>query len=334
MKILITGTAGFIGAALAKKLLTEDHTILGIDNHNDYYSQDLKESRIKDLLNHSQYTHIRLDIADKDGLESVFDNFNPEIIINLAAQAGVRYSLSNPQAYIDSNIVGFANILECSRNFKIKHLIYASSSSVYGDSKKLPLSEDSCVDHPLSLYAATKKSNELMAHSYSHLYKLPTTGLRFFTVYGPWGRPDMAYFKFTESIIKGIPIDIYNEGNHKRDFTFIDDIINGISSVVDKSPPISNKDITKKPEKSPDPWRIYNLGNSKSIKLVDFINIIEDRIGIKAIKNYLPVQKGDVKETFADIQRSFIDLSFKPSIDIEEGIDLFVTWYKNYYKLK
>ena len=334
MKVLITGTAGFIGAALVKKLLTEDHIILGVDNHNNYYSQDLKENRIKNFYNHSQYTHSRLDIADKKQLESVFNNFKPEIVVNLAAQAGVRYSLSNPQAYINSNIIGFANILECSKNLNIKHLIYASSSSVYGDSKKLPLSEDSCVDHPLSLYAATKKSNELMAHSYSHLYKLPTTGLRFFTVYGPWGRPDMAYFKFTESIIKGIPIDIYNEGNHKRDFTFIDDIINGISSVVDKSPPISNKDITKKPEKSPDPWRIYNLGNSKSIKLVDFINIIEDRIGIKAIKNYLPVQKGDVKETFADIQRSFIDLSFKPSIDIEEGIDLFVTWYKNYYKLK
>ncbi len=332
MKILITGSAGFIGAALVKKLLTEDHIILGIDNHNDYYSQDLKESRIKNFYKHSQYTHRRLDIAERKKLESVFADFKPEIVVNLAAQAGVRYSLSNPQAYIDSNIIGFANILECSRNFNIKHLIYASSSSVYGDSAKLPLSETNCVDHPLSLYAATKKSNELMAHSYSHLYKLPTTGLRFFTVYGPWGRPDMAYFKFTKSIINGVPIDIYNEGNHKRDFTFIDDIVNGITNVIDKCPPQSNAAINKTPEKSPDPWRIYNLGNSKSIKLVDFITVIEDRIGIKAIKNYLPMQIGDVRDTFADISNSSRDFCFKPTIDIDKGIDLFITWYKNYYK--
>ncbi len=331
MKILVTGTAGFIGAALAKTLLNEGNNILGVDNHNNYYSQELKENRIKDLLTHSKYTHRRLDIADKNQLEGIFAKFKPEIVVNLAAQAGVRYSLSNPQAYIDSNIVGFANILECSRNFKIKHLIYASSSSVYGDSAKLPLSETSCVDHPLSLYAATKKSSELMAHSYSHLYKLPTTGLRFFTVYGPWGRPDMAYFKFTKNILEGKPIDIYNEGHHKRDFTYIDDIVEGVLKIINKSNQYHNNDNKLPKENIRKLWNIYNIGNSESVKLIDFVEMIESKLGKKAIKNYLPMQPGDVRDTYADITNISKEFNFHPKVSVSEGIELFINWYKNYF---
>tara|TARA_B100001093_G_C26712962_1_gene964288 strand:+ start:158 stop:1162 length:1005 start_codon:yes stop_codon:yes gene_type:complete len=331
MKVLITGTAGFIGAALVKKLLTEDHIILGVDNHNNYYSQDLKENRIKNFYNHSQYTHSRLDIADKKQLESVFNNFKPEIVVNLAAQAGVRYSLSNPQAYINSNIIGFANILECSKNLNIKHLIYASSSSVYGDSEKLPLSEANCVDHPLSLYAATKKSNELMAHSYSHLYKLQTTGLRFFTVYGPWGRPDMAYFKFTKNILEDKPIDIYNGGNHKRDFTYIDDIVEGVSKIINKDNSEKKKESNLPQNNNHNLWNIYNIGNSESIKLIDFIEIIENKLGKKATKNFLPMQLGDVKDTYADIANITREFNFHPKVSVSEGIGLFIDWYKNYF---
>ena len=332
MKILITGSAGFIGAALVKKLLTEDHIILGVDNHNDYYSQDLKESRIQNFYKHSQYTHRRLDIADRKSLESVFADFKPEIIVNLAAQAGVRYSLSNPQAYIDSNIIGFANILECSRNFNIKHLIYASSSSVYGDSEKLPLSETNCVDHPLSLYAASKKSNELMAHTYSNLFELSTTGLRFFTVYGPWGRPDMALFKFTKAIMNDGEIDVYNYGNHERDFTYIEDIIEGVIRVID-NPAKSNinwSGTNPDPGSSFAPWKVYNIGSNNPIKLNDYIAAIEDNVGKKANINLLPLQPGDVIATYADVDDLFTTFNFKPKYNIEEGVKNFVEWFKKY----
>ena len=334
MKIVVTGSAGFIGSTLAIKLLELGFDVLGIDNHNDYYEVNLKEDRVERLRKFKNYNHKILDLANYESLDKEFLNFKPDVIVNLAAQAGVRYSMENPKAYIDSNIVGFANILELSRKFNIKHLVYASSSSVYGANSKMPFSIHHNVDHPLSLYAASKKSNELMAHSYSNLYGLPTTGLRFFTVYGPWGRPDMALFKFTKSIIEGTPIDVFNYGKHKRDFTYVDDIVEGIFKILNK-PAEPNKEWESSrpdPGTSFAPWRVYNIGNSKPVELMEYINAVEKALNKKAILNMLPLQPGDVIETYADVEDLIQNFGYKPSTSIEEGVENFINWYINYYK--
>ncbi len=332
-KILITGTAGFIGSQLVIRLLDHGYQVIGIDNHNDYYDPRLKEQRLELFNDHKSYQHFRISLEDKSDLEKIFSNNSPSVIVNLAAQAGVRYSMENPTSYVNSNLVGFGNILECCRQFQVEHLIYASSSSVYGASLEMPFSASNSSDHPISLYGATKKANESMAHAYSHLYKLPTTGLRFFTVYGPWGRPDMALYKFTKSILSGEKITIYNDGNHKRDFTYIDDIVDGIIKVVDKGP--SNKDKNWDPckpsnESSEAPWRIYNFGNGKPVKLTHFIDIIENELGVEAKKEFLPMQPGDVIETYADISRTKKDFGYSPKTNVEVGIKNFIHWYRNY----
>ena len=335
MKILISGTAGFIGFSLAKKLLRKNLEIIGIDNHNDYYDPKLKEARVKILIKNSNYKHIKINIADKVSVDQIFDNYRPEVVVNLAAQAGVRYSIENPLAYINSNIQGFINILEGCRHYEVSNLIYASSSSVYGSNTSIPFNVHQNVDHPLSLYAATKKSNELMAHTYSHLYKLPTTGLRFFTVYGPWGRPDMALFKFTKNIILGEPIEVFNYGKHKRDFTYIDDITEGLWRIINK-PATPNPDWNSNkpdPGSSNAPWRIYNIGNSKPINLMDYIKAIENTLNKKAIIQFLPLQAGDVEATYADVNDLIKDFNYKPITDIEDGISNFVAWYKAFYKI-
>jgi len=335
LKILISGTAGFIGFSLAKKLLRKNLEIIGIDNHNDYYDPKLKEARVKILIKNSNYKHIKINIADKVSVDQIFDNYRPEVVVNLAAQAGVRYSIENPLAYINSNIQGFINILEGCRHYEVSNLIYASSSSVYGSNTSIPFNVHQNVDHPLSLYAATKKSNELMAHTYSHLYKLPTTGLRFFTVYGPWGRPDMALFKFTKNIILGEPIEVFNYGNHKRDFTYIDDITEGLWRIINK-PATPNPDWNSNkpdPGSSNAPWRIYNIGNSKPINLMDYIKAIENTLNKKAIIQFLPLQAGDVEATYADVNNLIKDFNYKPITDIEDGISNFVAWYKAFYKI-
>ena len=333
MKILVTGSAGFIGSELVFRLLNRGDQVIGIDNHNDYYDLKLKEDRMARYASNDNYSHYCIDISDHDSISKVFLNHNPTCVINLAAQAGVRHSIDNPGIYIKSNIVGFANILECCRNYDVEHLIYASSSSVYGDNRLLPYSVGQNVDHPLSLYAATKKSNELMAHSYSHLFQLPTTGLRFFTVYGPWGRPDMAIFKFTKAILSGKPIDVFNNGNHKRDFTFIDDIVDPILKIIDSHH--SNKyspNTDSFSEKAGSKFcEIYNLGNEKAIHLLDCISMLENIIGIKAIKNLLPPQAGDMKDTFSDSEPFYTAFNYKPKVDLETGISKFFDWYKNYY---
>ena len=333
MKILITGAAGFIGAALAKKLLTEDHIILGVDNHNDYYSQDLKESRIQNFYKHSQYTHRRLDIADRKNLESVFADFKPEIVVNLAAQAGVRYSIENPFAYVDANISGFMTILEGCRHHQIKHLVYASSSSVYGGNRNLPFSVNDSVDHPMSMYAATKKANESMAHAHAHLWDLPTTMFRFFTVYGPWGRPDLALYKFVDAILDDRPIDIYNDGDMYRDFTYVGDLVRGIRMLVDAAPQRpDNADIIPDYDSlSPvAPYRVVNIGNSDKVKLLDFIDAIEECLGKQAIRNYMPMQKGDVPGTWADNGLLRELTGFRPDTNFKDGIRQFVEWYRIY----
>lgn len=333
MKVLVTGSAGFIGFHLVKALITRGIDVIGIDNLNDYYDPQLKNDRLAILDGLDlQYKFIKLDIANRDEVAQLFKTYQFDIVINLAAQAGVRYSIDNPNAYVDSNLVGFVNILEGCRANNIKHLIYASSSSVYGMNTKYPFSTNDNVDYPISLYAATKKANELMAHTYSHLYNMPTTGLRFFTVYGPWGRPDMAYFKFTKAILEGKSIDVYNHGQMQRDFTYIDDIIDGILRAMDK-PPILN--ISSSSPKNTDPkapYHIYNIGNNKSVTLSDFITAIECACGQKAIKNYLPMQPGDVPVTYADIDNLSNDTGFKPSTSIDDGIEHFVEWFKQYYK--
>jgi UDP-glucuronate 4-epimerase len=333
IKILVTGSAGFIGSSLVLKLLQEGHSVIGIDNHNDYYDPKLKEARLKRFNDNPNYIHYIADIADKNKLEEIFLINHPNMVVNLAAQAGVRYSIENPSAYINSNIVGFANILECARHFKIEHLVYASSSSVYGANTKLPFSIHDNIDHPLSLYAASKKANELMAHTYSHLYQIPTTGLRFFTVYGPWGRPDMALFKFTKAIISGEPITIFNNGRHKRDFTYIDDIVEGIFRVLMK-PAVGNpkwSGLLPDPGSSNAPWRVYNIGNNTPVDLLEYIREIEDSLGKIAIKELLPLQPGDVPDTYADIKDLEDDFDFKPSVDIKTGINKFIDWYIDYY---
>ena len=334
-KIVITGSAGFIGASLCIKLLKRGDNIIGIDNHNDYYDPKIKEARIERLAKYSNYQHYRIDLKDEENLNKIFKDHKPQKVVNLAAQAGVRYSMKNPLAYINSNIVGFAHILENCRLHKIKHLVYASTSSVYGANTKMPFSEHHSVNHPLSVYAASKKSNELMAHSYSYLYQLPTTGLRFFTVYGPWGRPDMALFKFTKAILEEKPIDVFNYGKHTRDFTYIDDIVEGVIKSLD-SPAISNVDWNSDqpdPATSKAPWRIYNIGNNKSVQLMDYIDALEKTLGKKAKINFLPLQPGDVPDTYANTDNLNEKFNYKPSTSVAEGVSSFVTWYKDYYKI-
>ena len=334
MTILITGTAGFIGSQLVKKLLEYDSNIIGIDNLNEYYDVDLKKSRLQQLQNQPNFHFIQLDLADRKGMSELFSRYKFKKVINLAAQAGVRYSLENPHAYVDTNIVGFVNLLEGCRNSEVEHLVFASSSSVYGLNTKMPFSVQDNVDHPVSLYAATKKANELMAHTYSHLYGLPTTGLRFFTVYGPWGRPDMAYFKFTKAILADQPIDVYNFGNMQRDFTYIDDIIDGLTRIL-KHPPKTDSHWsgeTPNPSSSTAPYRIYNIGNNQSIDLMYFIKTLEIALGKKATMNMLPMQPGDVKITYANIDDLKKDFNWQPKTSIEEGLTNFVDWYKNYYR--
>ncbi|OFO53549.1 NAD-dependent epimerase [Nosocomiicoccus sp. HMSC059G07] len=335
MKVLITGTAGFIGSHLAKKLIEKGHSIVGVDNINDYYDPQLKEDRLK-TIDENYHTFYKLNLEDYDELTEVFRKEQPDIVINLAAQAGVRYSLENPRAYIDSNIVGFMNVLECCRHFDVNHLIYASSSSVYGANTSKPFSTSDNVDHPLSLYAATKKSNELMAHTYSHLYNIPTTGLRFFTVYGPWGRPDMALFKFTKSIIEGKEIDVYNHGNMMRDFTYVDDIVEAISRLVERPARPNNEWDGNNPDpgSSYAPYKVYNIGNNSPVRLMEFIEAIENKLDIEAKKNYMDLQPGDVPETYANVEDLFRDIDFKPETNIQDGVNNFVDWYIDYYDIK
>ena len=335
MSILVTGSAGFIGFYLAKRLLKSGNKVIGIDNINDYYSTSLKLSRLKILKKYSNYKHFKIDITNEKKISEIFQNFKPRKVINLAAQAGVRYSLENPSAYINSNLVGFSNILENCRNYKVKHLVYASSSSIYGANTSVPYSVQQNTNHPLSLYAATKKSNELMAHSYSNLYKIPTTGLRFFTVYGPWDRPDMALQKFALKIIKGEKIKIFNNGNHKRDFTFIDDIVESIIRVLNKpaKPDSSWSGKNPNPSTSNAPWRIYNIGNNKPIKLMNYINALEIALGKKAKTEFISIQPGDVPNTWANVDELERQFNYKPNTSIEQGIHKFVNWFKNYYKI-
>jgi UDP-glucuronate 4-epimerase len=335
MRILVTGSAGFIGSSLVMGLLARGDEIVGIDNHNNYYDPSLKEARLARHENHENYTHIRMDIEDGDAVMGLFKDYQFEGVVNLAAQAGVRYSIENPLAYVNTNIVGFTHILEGCRHNNVEHLVYASSSSVYGANTSMPFSIHDNVDHPLSFYAASKKANELMAHTYSHLYDLPTTGLRFFTVYGPWGRPDMALFMFTKSILEGKKISVYNFGNHRRDFTYIDDIVEGIIKVLDR-PALRNPDWSgNKPDSGSSlaPWRIYNIGNNSPIELLDYIQAIEDSIGIKADKEFLPLQPGDVPDTYADVDDLVKEFNYKPSMSINQGVKNFVDWYREYKNL-
>ena len=328
MKILITGVAGFIGYHLAQRLLTDGSQVYGIDNLNDYYDVNLKKARLAQLIPNTNFQFQLLDLNNRQEILQLFQDENFECVVNLAAQAGVRYSLENPFAYVDTNLVGFANILEACRHTQPQHLVFASSSSVYGTNAKIPFSVSDNVDNPVSLYAATKKANELMAHSYSHLYSLPITGLRFFTVYGPWGRPDMAYFKFVRAIEKNQPINIFNYGKMQRDFTYIDDVIEGVVRVMHQPPkPYSNKD----KEHSNARYKIYNIGNNKPVELLTFIKVIEKAMGKEAQKNFLPMQPGDVPRTYADVDELMQDVGFKPTTTIEEGIEKFVRWYKDFY---
>jgi UDP-glucuronate 4-epimerase len=333
-KILVTGSAGFIGYHLCDKLLLLGNDVVGIDNHNDYYDPQIKEERFKKLKKFSNYEHYRIDLCNRNDLDKVFKNHKPQIVINLAAQAGVRYSIQNPLAYINSNIVGFAYILENCNQYKIKHLVYASTSSVYGANTKMPFSEHDSANHPLSVYAASKKSNELMAHAYSHLFKLPTTGLRFFTVYGPWGRPDMALFKFTKNILEEKPIDVFNHGRHTRDFTYIDDIVEGIIKTLN-NPATGNKDWDSNlpdPSTSKVPWNIYNIGNNNPIKLLDYIDALEKSLDKKAIINFLPLQPGDVQDTYANVDILKKKFGYQPKTSVIDGVNKFVNWYKDYYQ--
>ena len=334
--VLVTGAAGFIGFHLCKKLLEGGTEVVGLDNLNDYYDVTLKQSRLAILKEHAGFQFRKVDLKDKEELDKLFQKHSFEIVINLAAQAGVRYSLTNPYAYLDSNLTGFLNVLEACRHFVPRHLIYASSSSVYGANKKMPFSVHDNVDHPLALYAASKKANELMAHAYSNLYNLPTTGLRFFTVYGPFGRPDMALFLFTKSILEGKPIDVYNFGKMKRDFTYVDDIAEGIIKLMPRIP-IGNKNWTglrPDPATSLAPYKLFNIGNNQPIELMHFIDVLEEKLKRKAIRNFLPLQSGDVEETFADITDLHNETGFSPSTSIEDGIEKFVNWYREYYRIK
>lgn len=335
MKILVTGSAGFIGSALTIQLLNRGDVVVGIDNHNDYYDPNLKEARLSRHINHQNYLHNKIDLNDKTGIAQIFKENQFDCVVNLAAQAGVRYSIKNPLAYIDSNLVGFANILEGCRHNNVRHLVYASSSSVYGLNTKQPFSTHSSADHPVSLYAATKRSNELMAHAYSHLYNLPTTGLRFFTVYGPYDRPDMALQKFTRSILKNETIKVFNHGKHKRDFTYIDDIVEGLLKTIDNQakPNLSWDGNNPDPASSKAPYRIFNIGNNKPVDLMEYIYALENFLGKKAKKEMLPLQPGDVLDTFADVDDFVEHIGYKPKTSIEQGVENFVLWYRKYNEI-
>ncbi|QKT04815.1 NAD-dependent epimerase [Ectothiorhodospiraceae bacterium 2226] len=331
--VLVTGTAGFIGSELAIRLLERGDRVIGVDNMNDYYDVRLKQARLDRFKDHPNFTDVRVDIADRAAMEQVFTKYRPQRVVNLAAQAGVRYSLKNPHAYVDTNLVGFVNILEGCRHNGVEHLVYASSSSVYGANTEMPFSVHHNVDHPVSLYAASKKANELMAHTYSSLYGLPTTGLRFFTVYGPWGRPDMALFLFTKNILEGKPIDVFNHGKHRRDFTYIDDIVEGVIRTLDHT-------ATANPDWSSDvpdsgtsyaPYRLYNIGNHRPVDLLHYIEVLEDCLGRKAEMNMLPLQPGDVPDTYADVEDLARDVGYQPSVPVEEGVRRFVEWYREYH---
>ncbi len=335
MKVLVTGAAGFIGSALSLRLLDRGDEVVGIDNLNDYYDIELKKSRLARTQDHPGYSDIRIDLEDREGIAALFSEHKPDSVVNLAAQAGVRYSIENPLAYVDTNLLGFANILEGCRHNQVGHLVYASSSSVYGSNTNMPFSVHDNVDHPVSLYAASKKANELMAHTYSHLYRIPTTGLRFFTVYGPWGRPDMALFKFTHNILAGKPIDVFNHGNHRRDFTYIDDIVEGVIRVLDRIPgpnPEWSGDVPDSAT-STAPYQLYNIGNNDPVELMRYIEVLEECLGKKAEKNMLPLQPGDVPATYADVSDLVRDVNYKPDMSIEQGIANFVDWYRGYYNI-
>jgi len=330
LRVLVTGAAGFIGSTLAKKLLDRGDQVVGIDNLNDYYDVSLKEARLGRLTEKTTFQFMQMDIADRAALAKLFEESAFDVVVNLAAQAGVRYSIENPAAYIDANLVGFGNILEGCRHSGVGHLVYASSSSVYGSNEDLPFSEKDNVDHPISLYAASKKANELMAHAYAHLYGLPTTGLRFFTVYGPWGRPDMALFKFTRGILDGTPIPVFNNGQMVRDFTYIDDIVEGVMRVIDR--PAAKSESRSQPDRSRSaPWRVYNIGNSHRVQLMDYISALEKALDQKAVLDLMPMQDGDVPATEADVSALGEDFGYRPSIQVDEGIQRFVDWYRAYY---
>ena len=335
MKVLVTGTAGFIGNNLAQRLLARGDSVIGIDNLNDYYDVSLKEARLAKIIDHDNFTEARFDLEDRDAVAELFTTHKPDRVVNLAAQAGVRYSLENPYAYIDTNIMGFINILEACRHNEVEHLVYASSSSVYGANTNMPFSVHNNVDHPVSLYAATKKSNELMAHTYSHLYQIPTTGLRFFTVYGPWGRPDMALFLFTKNILADKPIDVFNYGNHRRDFTYIDDIVEGVIRTLDTVPSANENwsGDTPDPATSKAPYKLYNIGNNQPVELRRYIEVLEECLGKKATQNLLPLQMGDVPDTYADVEALVEDVDYKPETTIETGIENFVRWYRDFYSV-
>jgi len=332
-KILVTGAAGFIGSHLCQRLLARGDMVVGLDNLNDYYDVSLKEARLNQLTGQENFSFVKLDLADRRGMADLFARERFEVVVNLAAQAGVRYSLVNPHAYVDANLVGFMNILEGCRHSGVKHLVYASSSSVYGANTAMPFSVHDNVDHPVSLYAASKKANELMAHTYSHLFSLPTTGLRFFTVYGPWGRPDMALFLFTRAILAGKPIDVFNHGRMRRDFTFIDDIVEGVVRVADRpaAPNLQWNGAKPDPGTSAAPYRLYNIGNHNPVELMRLIEVLEEALGKKAEKNFLSIQPGDVPATYADVDDLIRDVGFKPATSIEEGVGKFVGWYRGYY---
>jgi UDP-glucuronate 4-epimerase len=335
MKILLTGAAGFIGMHTILRLLARGDTVVGVDNLNDYYDVTLKQARLARLTSHANFHFHKLDVADRDGMAALFAAEKPDRVVNLAAQAGVRYSLTNPHAYIESNILGFTNILEGCRHHDVQHLVYASSSSVYGGNTAMPFSEHHNIDHPISLYAASKKANELMAHTYGHLFKLPTTGLRFFTVYGPWGRPDMALFLFTKAMLAGEPIDIFNHGNMVRDFTFVDDIVEGVIRVLDKpaTPNPTFNAASPDPATSSAPYRVFNIGNNQPTPLMDYIAALESALGITAVKNYLPMQPGDVPATSANTDELNAWVGFKPNTAVKDGVARFVDWYRGYYKV-
>jgi len=335
MKVLVTGAAGFIGSALSLRLLDRGDEVVGLDNLNDYYDVELKKTRLRRTLDYDGYSDVRMDLEDRDGVAATFAAQEPHRVVNLAAQAGVRYSLENPHAYVDTNLVGFVNVLEGCRHHHVEHLVYASSSSVYGSNTNMPFSVHHNVDHPVSLYAASKKANELMAHTYSHLYRLPTTGLRFFTVYGPWGRPDMALFLFTKNILAGKPIDVFNYGNHRRDFTYIDDIVEGVIRVLDRVPEPNPEWSGINPDSATSnaPYRLYNIGNNRPVELMRYIEVLENCLGKKAEKNLLPLQSGDVPDTYADVADLVTDVGYMPNTSIEEGIANFVDWYRDYYRL-